>query len=74
MESVLITGASGFIGSFIVEECVETKVWCVGRNSSQRVARGILKNRKIHFLELDFAHPNELRAQLSGHKGTYSKV
>ena len=32
-----------------------------------------LKNRKIHFLELDFAHPNELRAQLSGHKGTYSK-
>ena len=25
------------------------------------------------FLELDFAHPNELRAQLSGHKGTYNK-
>ena len=24
-------------------------------------------------LELDFAHPNELRAQLSGHKGTYNK-
>ena len=29
--------------------------------------------RQIHFLELDFAHPNELRAQLSGHKGTYNK-
>ena len=32
-----------------------------------------MRERKIHFLELDFAHPNELRAQLSGHKGTYNK-
>lgn len=72
MESILITGASGFIGSFIVEEALKRKfgVWAGVRASS---SRGYLKNRKIHILELDFAHPNELRAQLSGHKGTYNK-
>ena len=72
MESVLITGASGFIGSFIVEEALKRKfgVWAGIRPTS---SKQYLKNRKIHFLELDFAHPNELRAQLSGHKGTYSK-
>lgn len=72
MESILITGASGFIGSFIVEEALERKfgVWAGVRSSS---SREYLRNRKIHFLELDFAHPNELRAQLSGHKGTYNK-
>ena len=72
MESVLITGASGFIGSFIVEEALRRKfgVWAGIRSSS---SREYLKNRKIHILELDFAHPNELRAQLSGHKGTYNK-
>ncbi|MCD8183482.1 MAG: NAD(P)-dependent oxidoreductase [Bacteroides sp.] len=72
MESILITGASGFIGSFIVEEALRRKfgVWAGIRSSS---SREYLKNRKIHVLELDFAHPNELRAQLSGHKGTYNK-
>lgn len=72
MESILITGASGFIGSFIVEEALERKfgVWAGVRSSS---SCEYLRNRKIHFLELDFAHPNELRAQLSGHKGTYNK-
>ena len=72
MESILVTGASGFIGSFIVEEALRRKfgVWAGIRSSS---SREYLRDRKIHVLELDFAHPNELRAQLSGHKGTYNK-
>ncbi|MDD3036538.1 NAD(P)-dependent oxidoreductase [Bacteroides sp.] len=72
MESILITGASGFIGSFIVEEALKRKfnVWAGMRSAS---SKKYLKNRKIHFLELDFTHPNELRAQLSGYKGTYNK-
>ena len=37
-------------------------VWAGVRSSS---SREYLRDRKIHFLELDFAHPNELRAQLS---------
>ncbi len=71
MASILVTGASGFIGSFIVEEALKRRfsVWAGIRSSS---SRQYLRDRKIHFLELDFAHPNELRAQLSGHKGTYS--
>ena len=70
MESILITGASGFIGSFIVQEALKRRfgVWAGIRASS---SKKYLKERKIHFLELDFAHPNELRAQLSGH--TYNK-
>lgn len=70
--SILITGASGFIGSFIVQEALKRKfgVWAGIRSGS---SKKYLRERKIHFLELDFAHPNELRAQLSGHKGTYSK-
>lgn len=70
--SILITGASGFIGSFIVQEALKRKfgVWAGIRAGS---SKEYLRERKIHFLELDFAHPNELRAQLSGHKGTYSK-
>lgn len=72
MASILITGASGFIGSFIVEEALKRKfaVWAGIRSSS---SKKYLRERKIHFLELDFVHPNELRAQLSGHKGTYNK-
>lgn len=72
MASILITGASGFIGSFIVEEALKRKfaVWAGIRSSS---SKKYLRERKIHFLELDFAHPNELREQLSGHKGTYNK-
>ena len=72
MASILITGASGFIGSFIVEEALKRKfaVWAGIRSSS---SKKYLRERKIHFLELDFAHPNEPRAPLSGPKGTYTK-
>lgn len=72
MASILVTGASGFIGSFIVEEALRRKfrVWAGIRSSSSKKYLG---ERRIHFLELDFAHPNELRAQLSGYKGTYAK-
>lgn len=56
MESILITGASGFIGSFIVQEALKRRfgVWAGIRASS---SKKYLKERKIHFLELDFAHP-----------------
>lgn len=72
MESVLITGASGFIGSFIVEEAVKRKfgAWAGIRSTS---SREYLQNHEVHVLELDFANPDKLRAQLSGHKRTCGK-
>ena len=65
MASILVTGASGFIGSFIVEEALKRKfaVWAGIRSTS---SRKYLSDRKIHFLELDFAHPNELNAVING--------
>ncbi|MDR0972856.1 MAG: NAD(P)-dependent oxidoreductase [Prevotellaceae bacterium] len=71
-KTILITGASGFIGSFIVEEALRLKynVWAGIRTTSNRK---YLKHKKLHFLELDFAHPSALRTQLAGYKGTYSK-
>ena len=45
-------------------------VWAGIRSSS---SREYLQDRKIHFLELDFAHPGELCAQLSSHKELYGK-
>lgn len=72
MESILITGASGFIGSFIVQEALERNfnVWAGIRASS---SKRYLTDSKIRFLELNFAQPNELRAQLSEYKKKYHK-
>jgi len=63
MESILITGASGFIGSFLVEEALkrEFNVWAGVRASS---SREYLRDPAIRFLELDFAHAERLQAQL----------
>jgi len=70
--SILITGASGFIGSFIVEEALKRgyNVWAGIRSTSKK---DFLRDGRIHILELDFSNPDELKAQLSGHKGTHSK-
>ena len=53
MKKVLITGASGFIGSFLVEEALKHnfEVYAGVRKSS---SRKYLSNSDIHFLELDF--------------------
>jgi len=70
--SVLITGASGFIGSFIVEEALKRNydVWAGIRSTS---SKKYLSDKRIHFLILDFDNLEELRAQISGHKGTHAK-
>lgn len=66
MPSILVTGASGFIGSFIVEEALNRgyAVWAGIRASS---SRAYLQDARIRFLELDFARPDMLRARLSDH-------
>lgn len=70
MKNILVTGASGFIGSFIVEEAVKRgyNVWAGIRSSS---SKRYLKHPNIHFLEVDFAHRDVLTNQLASHKQTY---
>ena len=61
---ILITGASGFIGSFLVEEALRRgfDTWAGIRASS---SRAYLQDPRIRFAELDFAHPDALRRQLA---------
>ena len=60
---ILITGASGFIGSFIVEEALRRgfETWAAVRKSS---SREFLKDERIHFIELNLSSEEQLKNQL----------
>jgi nucleoside-diphosphate-sugar epimerase len=62
---ILITGASGFIGSFIVEEALRRgfETWAAVRKSS---SRAFLQDERIHFIELDFSSETQMTEQLTG--------
>lgn len=64
---ILVTGASGFIGSFLVEEGLAQgmQVWAGVRKSS---SRKYLQDKRIHFAELDFTDSDRLASQLLKHK------
>lgn len=72
MSSILVTGASGFVGSFIVEEALKKdfSVWAGIRASS---SKRYLQGEGLNFLELDFAHPKTLKAQLFTYKSKFGK-
>ena len=72
MASILVTGASGFIGSFIVEKALSLgyEVWAGMRSSS---SRKYLKDNSIHFLQLDFSNPERLTQQIALQKKTVGK-
>ncbi len=62
---ILITGASGFIGSFIVEEALKRgfDTWAAIRKSS---SKAFLQDKRIHFIELNLSSEKELTEQLRG--------
>ena len=64
---ILVTGASGFIGSFIVSEGLERghQVWAGVRRSS---SRQYLQDPRTHFAELDLSDTTRLTAQLQALK------
>ncbi len=70
MERILITGASGFIGSFIVEEALAKgmEVWAAVRKSS---SRAFLTDSRIHFIELTLSDASRLQQQLGNHAFDY---
>lgn len=70
MKKILITGASGFIGSFIVEEALKRgfETWAAVRKSS---SKKYLTDSRINFIELDLGNRDKLEQQLSGHQFDY---
>ena len=69
-QKLLVTGASGFIGSFIVEEALRQgfEVWAAVRRSS---SRQFLTDERIHLIELDLSSESVLTQQLAGHAFDY---
>jgi len=67
---ILITGASGFIGSFIVEEALKRgfETWAAVRRSS---SREYLQDERIHFIELNLSSKEQLVEQLREHQFDY---
>lgn len=72
MKKILITGASGFIGSFLVEEGInkEWETWAGIRKTS---SKEFLQDKQIHFIDLNFRNPEHLKHQLSEHSSQYGK-
>ena len=67
---ILITGASGFIGSFIVEEALRRGLdtWAAVRRSS---SRAYLQDERINLIELNLDSESDLRRQLQGQDFDY---
>jgi len=63
MIKILITGASGFIGSFLIEKALQEdfEVWAGVRKSS---SREYLQDPRIHFIDFNFSNKKKLIIQL----------
>jgi nucleoside-diphosphate-sugar epimerase len=70
--NILITGASGFIGSFLVEEALTRnwKVWAGIRKSS---SKEYLQDDQISFIDLYFSDKKRLKDQIKEHIALYGK-
>jgi len=72
MKKILITGASGFIGSFLVEEATKRgwQTWAGIRKSSNKE---YLTDSNIRFIDLNFSNPEQLNKQITEHAEIHGK-
>ncbi|TAK45788.1 MAG: NAD(P)-dependent oxidoreductase [Saprospiraceae bacterium] len=70
MKKILVTGASGFVGSFLVEECLRRnlQVYAGVRKTS---SRKYLQDERTRFLEMDFSDKNLLKEQMQRERFDY---
>lgn len=64
MKKILITGASGFVGSFLVAECLKREKLNVFAGVRATSNRTYLQDERIHFFEMDFNDIPNLEKQL----------
>lgn len=71
-KKILITGASGFIGSFAVDRALELgyETWAGIRASS---SRQYLQDERIRFIDLHYADKQELKVQLLDFKDKHGR-
>jgi len=71
-KNVLITGASGFIGSFLVEEALNRnmKVWAGIRQTS---SKEYLLDERISFIDLSYSNKEKLKQQIESHTNSFGK-
>jgi len=72
MKSILITGAGGFIGGFLVEEALRRgfDTWAAVRSTT---SREFLTDKRIHFIELDYEDQDRLEETLRDHMGEWGR-
>ncbi|MBP5277303.1 MAG: NAD(P)-dependent oxidoreductase [Prevotella sp.] len=70
MPKILVTGATGFIGSFIVEEALNKgmEVWAAVRKTS---SLQFLRDSRIHRIELNLSSEEDLKKKLEDHPFDY---
>lgn len=72
MKSILITGAGGFIGGYLVEEALKRgfDTWAAVRSSTNRE---YLQDERIHFIELDYNDQDRLEDTLRDHMSEWGR-
>lgn len=65
MKKVLVTGASGFIGSTLIDRLLETGTYEVYAGVRETSDRKYLQDSRIKFIDVAFSSPERLKQQLS---------